>query len=529
MTTQTKKILLLLMLVLSFSAISIGQASPNWSDQIACLIYSHCSNCHQEKGIAPFPLLTYDEVYDYRFSIEDVITRKYMPPWPADPEYSHFQNENILTDAEIAMFSKWVEVGAPTGDLNEAPSPPRPTQGSVITNPDLILDLPVYEVPPLADNDLYRCFVFDIDLPQDVYITAFEVIPGNAAIVHHALIFQSSSSRIDDLDRADPDPGYVCFGGIGVPDVKGIGGWVPGSEATFFPEGMGMKIPGKTKIVVQVHYPEYAAGEIDSTKVLFKYTSQPQREIFNDPILHHGSGSLTNGPLYIPANTIKSFHNEYRLPIKATIYSITPHAHLICESMKCYAITPSGDTIPIIDIPQWDFDWQKTYYFKSPIVLPFGSKLHGFATYNNTSSNPHNPSVPPKNVRLGEATTDEMMLFYFNYSGYQNGDENVVFDESDHFNHHEDCDYHTTTSVNGINDQSTVYIMPNPARQSLTVKSEETIQNIRMVNVYNQQFATWKGNQKQINLDVSQMANGVYYLIIETNRNHISKTCVIQK
>lgn len=529
MTAYTKKYSFLLLLLFGTSTFCAGQNTPNWSDQIACLVYSHCSGCHQDNGIAPFPLLTYQDVYDYRFSIEDVITRKYMPPWPADPNYSHFQNENVLTNEEIAMFTDWVNNGAPTGDLGKAPSPPNSSKGSLITNPDLVLNLPVYEVPPLADNDLYRCFVFDLDLPQDIYITAFEVIPGNPAIVHHALVYQSSSSRIDDLDRADPDPGYVCFGGIGVADVKGIGGWVPGNEATFFPAGMGMKIPGKTKIVVQVHYPEYGAGEVDSTKVLFKYTSVPQREIFNDPILHHGNGSLTNGPLFIPANTVKSFQNEYRLPIKATIYSVTPHAHLICESMKSYAVTPSGDTIHIIDIPKWDFDWQKTYHFKAPIVLPFGSKLYGFATYNNTSSNPHNPSVPPKNVRLGEATTDEMMLFYFNYSAYRNGDENIVFDDSEHFAHYDDCDYQTSTSIDAINKLIQVEVIPNPAKESIKIRSDHTIQSIRMMSVYDQSVMSWSGNQKQVQLEVSQLVNGVYYLIIESNRNLISKTCVVQK
>ena len=493
----------------------------SWSGEIACLIYSHCSSCHNPGGIAPFSLLNYQEVYDYRFSIVDVIERKYMPPWPADPSYRHFQQENVLSDEEIEMFKDWVAQDAPKGDVSQAPNPPSYDRGPVIEDPDLVLELPVYKVPALSDNDLYRCFAFDIDLPADAFITAFEVIPGNPAIVHHALIYESTNPQIDILDAADPEPGYTCFGGIGVADVTGIGGWVPGSEAHYFPEGMGMKIPSKTKIVVQVHYPEYGAGEIDSSKVLFKLSYDNERNISSAPVLNHTVLSLTNGPLFIPANTVKEFRNLFVVPVPVTIYSVTPHAHLICEAMRSFGVTPSGDTIKFVDIPHWDFDWQKTYNFRHPILLPAGTIMHGYARYNNTSSNDHNPNIPPKDVGVGEATTDEMMLFYFTWSETEKGDEDIVFEEDGHYQHHENCEYDLNTFLSHTNQIGDIQIYPNPASCKLQILSEKRIDKLVAINAFGVPVLEDRNVGPQYKIDVSGWPSGVYW--IKTNLGQISE------
>lgn len=505
---------------------AISQAT--WSNDIACMIYSHCTDCHNPQGIAPFSLLEYEDVYNYRFAIESAITRGVMPPWPADPQYRHFQNENILTTEEIEIFKAWVTDNAPKGEINQAPPVPTFDSKAKITDPDLVLELPVYEVPPLSDKDLYRCFAFDIDLPQDAFITAFEVIPGNPSIVHHALIYESSSSRIDELDAADPDPGYVCFGGIGVADVTGLGGWVPGAEAQYFPDGMGLPLPAKTKIVVQVHYPEYGAGQIDSTKVLFKLSYDQKRALGNAPILNHSNASLINGPLYIPANTVKTFENRFTVPVKATIFSITPHAHLICEAMKSYAVTPQGDTIKLIDIPKWDFDWQKTYEYRRPIVIPAGSVLHGVATYNNTSSNDHNPNVPPKDVSLGEATTDEMMLFYFTFSGYQSGDDDLIFEEDGHFHHYLDCEYGVLTSV-AENEIEQFTLIPNPANEAFTVHAIPEHSTLQIFDAIGVEIYKSDDLPSTFKVETSAWKPGVYFVRIEKGGKSQIKRVLINR
>ena len=70
----------------------------------------------------------------------------------------------------------------------------------------------------------------------------------------------------------------------------------------------------------------------------------------------------------------------------------------------------------MIYIDDWDFEWQGTYYFKEPISLAAFSRLELTSIYDNSSSNPYNPNNPPKAIRWGPQTTDEMCLALIGFS-----------------------------------------------------------------------------------------------------------------
>ena len=260
------------------------------------------------------------------------------------------------------------------------------------------------------------------------FITEIEVIPGNRNIVHHVLVFEDTSSIPSQLDANDPEPGYINFGGTGSATSNLIGIWVPGQSTYRLPAGLGIKLPAQTNIVVQIHYPGGILSQTDSTKILFKLTSSPLRNVSIDPPLNHFN--LTNGPLYIPANTTRTFYSLDTIPYQLSVLSVGPHMHLIGKSIMAYGVTPANDTIPFINIPSWDFHWQGLYSFQQVLRLHAGTVLHSTAFYDNTAANPNNPNNPPQPVYLGEATTDEMMLVYFAYLLYQSGDENIVVDSS---------------------------------------------------------------------------------------------------
>ena len=67
-----------------------------------------------------------------------------------------------------------------------------------------------------------------------------------------------------------------------------------------------------------------------------------------------------------------------------------------------FAITPNGDTIPLIKIKKWDFRWQYYYTFKQPVKIGSGTTIHVYGTFDNTDKNPFNPNHPPKLVLQGE-------------------------------------------------------------------------------------------------------------------------------
>lgn len=438
-----------------------AQSSPTWESDIACIVHSHCGSCHRSGGIAPFGLSTYSQVKKQGIGVSLAVQSNHMPPWPAGEGQPHLAQSTALTGQEKQMLIDWVNQGMPAGDTTLAPPPPLPSSGVAISQPDFVLTMPPYTVPA-ASSDIYRCFAFANPTAFSQTILGLEVVPGNRQIVHHVLVFYDPTGSPLQLDAADPAPGYASFGGTGSAQSKLIGAWVPGQGAYFTPPTTGFSVQGQGCYVLQVHYPQSAVGQSDSTSLRVKLSPTPQRPLFIQSPLNH-SQTLTNGPLVIPANQVKTFRAVYTLQAPVTLFGATPHAHLVCTSLSAWAELPNGDSVPLIHIPKWDFHWQMTYPFKQAIVLPSGTKLRGKGTYDNTFNNPRNPNFPPQTVVAGEGTSDEMMLFYFHYSPRQAGDDGWVLDTADHLTHHLQCI--PKSLEQGEQERLMWYLAPNPSSE----------------------------------------------------------------
>lgn len=440
-----------------------------WSGEIASLVYKKCSGCHHPGGIAPFSLLTYQDMQNHKNSIEDAVSNKIMPPWPPDDSYATYAHSRKLSDSEYTKMINWFTNNMPEGNpANTPPIPNFPKEGFISTPADLVYEIPEY-TSTASTQDVYRYFAIPSNLATDVFIKGIEVIPGNSGIVHHVLVYQDNTGQLAAKDAADPLPG---FSGGGTLSGSLVAGWVPGAVPEFYPYGMAIKIKKAADIILQIHYPKGSSGQKDKTKVKMFFSSAPNpREITNAPVLNYIT-SMTNGPLVIPANTTKTFFEEYSIPggslAKLSVLGVAPHMHLIGTSIKSYAQhKTNGTIIPFINIPEWDFHWQGTYFFKHPKTVDGNYLLKAEAVYDNTTNNPDNPNNPPKLVTAGEATTDEMMLVYFQYLTYQSGDELI------------DLDTVLTTAIPDItlNQSNTLRISPNPASNYILIPLEELNQN----------------------------------------------------
>lgn len=414
----------------AFAALCFGgraMAQPTWADDVAPILYAKCTTCHNPTGIAPFSLMTYADASSMSYNIQQAVTAGRMPPWPPDTTYSRLAHERILKSSERQSILNWISAGTPSGNLSNAPTPPTYSSAGQIVNPDVSVQMPTYTVS--STTDIYRCFVMPAGNTQNEYITELEVLPGNRSIVHHVLVYGDAASTCVTLDNNDPGPGYTNFGGPGSNTATLIGAWVPGQTVYTLPAGMGIQLAANSYIIIQVHYPAGAVGQTDSTRVQMKFSSGTVRNVSLAPVLNH-AGNMTDGPLYIPANTTQTFHEQASVAINATVLSVAPHMHLIGKSIKTWAVDPNNDTIPFISIPDWNFMWQGSYSLPRLVKVPFGSTLYSEAFYDNTSNNDLNPNNPPQLVTAGEATTDEMMLTYFAYTPYQPGDENIIVDSA---------------------------------------------------------------------------------------------------
>ena len=491
-----------------------AQTTPQYtfSQDIAPLIYNHCTSCHRTGEVAPFPLTNYAEVVSHAQTIKYVTGTRYMPPWKPDPNYRHYLDENTLTDAEIAKIRTWVDAGTPQGNPALTPAVPTYPSGSQLGTPDLVIPMAQRFTHLGNGQDIYRVFVLPVNMPADRDIAAVEFRAGNKGIVHHVIIGMDTTQRAQALDAAAPGYGYTQFGGFGFTPVEtNYAAWVPGMQARFYPTGMGKKLPRRASLLVQVHYGPNFVTQTDSSVVNIFFARQPvTRYIETVPAI--SPVTLTNGPFVIPAGQVSTFRAQLTIPFEATLLSVSPHAHLLSKSWKVWAVKPNGDTIRLVKINDWDFRWQGTYRFTSLQRLPAGSRLMATATYDNTAQNPRNPNSPPRQVQWGESTTAEMLLSYLDVLPYRAGDENVVLS--------------TMPGLATTPGTVQMALYPNPGSGSTTVSFQlERAGPVsvslldatgRLVRSVQRQKAYPAGPQ-QLPLPLTGVAPGVYIVRLESN------------
>ncbi len=399
------------------------QTVPTWSGEIAPIIFSKCTPCHRGGEIAPFPLETYNDVAARASMIAAVTSSRYMPPWKPDHTWGSFLGDRSLTNEQIQAIQDWVAAGSPPGNLAEAPQPPVFPDGSQLGIPDLVLEMSEPWTVKGNSRDVYRYFVLPTNLLEDKTIRALEFRPGNAQVVHHVLYFLDTTGTARMRDADDPEPGYSGFGDPGFESSASYLGWVPGSQMRFYPDGIGARMFKGSDLVVQVHYAPSAIEQTDRSKVNVFFSTNADPRVIQEFAL--SPRNLRSGSFVLPPNTTPTFTTEYTVPLDVSIIAVAPHMHLLGTAARAYAVPPVGDTIPLVRIREWDFNWQGSYAFKNPVRVPRNSKLIYEATYDNTVNNPLNPNTPPRTVRWGEATTDEMLLCYFHWLPYQPGDEMI--------------------------------------------------------------------------------------------------------
>ncbi|MBX7242670.1 MAG: T9SS type A sorting domain-containing protein [Bacteroidia bacterium] len=172
----------------------------------------------------------------------------------------------------------------------------------------------------------------------------------------------------------------------------------------------------------------------------------------------------------------------------------------------------NNDTIPLIDIPKWDFHWQGYYTYQRLLKIEGNSTFFGEASYDNTSNNPDNPNFPPQDVSAGENTTEEMMVTFITYTDYQAGDENIILDST----------LLATPVTQGM--KGKLLVFPNPARTVMYLTAQDipdlspvklslSDMNGRLIKEEN-----WNTSQKYHTISIESLPSGIYLLRAETEQ-----------
>lgn len=372
---------------------AMTSSSITYHKDVVGMIQRNCLECHRTGEIGPFAMDSYQEIVGWAETMLETMDNGRMPPWHAAPEYGEFTNARHLSPADHELFRQWIAAGLPEGRVEDAPTAVEYVEGWQLPRaPDLVIPMRnrPYVVPKSGVVE-YQYFVAELGIDEDRWISAAEVKPGNAAVVHHAIAFIRP-------------PDGARFRGLGW-----MGAYVPGQRAQILPPGHARFLPAGSKLVFQMHYTPNGIEQSDVTSIGINFVAED--EVTDEVFTLVGIDQQFEIPPAAGAHTVQA--EVPRLPAGGKLLAVTPHMHFRGKSFKLFAGLERDRVM--LHVPNYDFNWQHTYVLSEPERLDSIERLSFDVVFDNSSANPFNPD-PNAWVTWGDQTWEEMAVAFFEVS-----------------------------------------------------------------------------------------------------------------
>lgn len=383
-----------------------AKTAPTFTRDIAPILFENCAGCHRPGEVGPFSLLTFEDARKRAKQLASVTGKRIMPPWKPVAGHGDFKDARKLSDAQIATIRAWHAAGAPQGDPRHLPPAPKFPEGWHVGPPDMILKLAQPFTVPAEGPDIYVHFVFPMNFDRDKYVRAVQILPSNRRVAHHGVIILDGSKKARELAAKNGGDRYPNFGGPGFIPRGFLPGYAPGMTTRIAPKadsGEGTLTLGKgLDLVLQMHYHPIGKECTDQPQIGLYFTDTPPKR---GPALI----LMANNEVDIPAGE-RAFKraDSFTVPVDFEVGNIWGHMHMIGPELRVWAGLPDGTRRELLLIDDWDFNWQDTYSYTQPFVLPKGTVVRAEWTWDNTADNARNSNSPPRRIVLGEGSTDEM-------------------------------------------------------------------------------------------------------------------------
>ncbi len=383
--------------------------SITFTKDIAPIFQEKCQACHRADSMAPMSLVTYEEARPWAKAIRERVITRQMPPWHIDKTVGiqKFKNDRSLSDAQIETIVKWVDDGAPKGDLKDMPRAkqwPDESKWNFADQfgpPDLVIKSPDWTVPAVALDAWYKPVV-PTGLTEARWVRAIEIHPATVKgrkVTHHAL------ARLQQ-----DEPGVTNAADDGSAGQAGLFmEWAVGKQGEIMRPNSGkLMLPG-SKIIFEMHY--HAVGEqiTDHVELGIYFYPRGQEPHYRQTLA--ALQSVAGGARNIDIAPNSTYMSQNFIPMRQAgrIENFQPHMHLRGKAMSMEAILPTGQTMMLSYVNNFNFNWHNNYVYADDAapLLPKGTILKITSWYDNTASNPHNPD-PNQWVGFGDRTVDEM-------------------------------------------------------------------------------------------------------------------------
>ena len=426
--------------------------NDDFATSIQPIFADRCASCHSPggPGTAHWTLGTAGDIVANHENIAALLANGAMPPWPAGGESPAFREDRSLRDDQLQAILDWSEAGAPLDvDAGSEISPLHPVVG--LSAPDRTVTAAEPYAGSTAVTDDYRCQIFDPELPDGGWITSYEFIPDAEAVVHHAigyLVPASTREAATALDGADGKPGWQCYGSSGLGNDDIFLGWAPGQLPAALPAGTGLWVEPGAFIVVQIHYhyeteapPDQSALALVTTDAdsdldpvtVSEYIAPAEIPCSTDesgPLCDRDTamaaaverygpeGVLADRLLGLCGQTVDDFaamtdgiaSASCDIPAgfvggTGEIISVLGHEHEIGSWFKMTLNPGQPDEKVLLDIPDWDFDWQYNYAPVESIVIDASDIVRIECGWDRSR---RDPALEPAYVLWADGTNDEM-------------------------------------------------------------------------------------------------------------------------
>jgi hypothetical protein len=371
-----------------------------FTKDVAPIFQEKCETCHRPGSIAPMSLRTFEEARSWARSIRARVESRQMPPWHIDKTVGiqKFKNDRSLSDSQLETVLAWIDQGAVKGDPKDMPKALEWPEGQGWnyaarfgqTEPDLIIRNQPWTMKAGQGNTWFKRMV-DTGVTEPRWVRAIEVRPGTVKgrmITHHANV---------EIDQVEPD---------GTRTSGRFMEWAVGKEGEMMRPDTGRLIMPDSRVSFDVHYASTNEDVTDAVEMGLYFYPKGEEPKYRQSLISVGS---SGEDLDIPPNSITSSEGFFVLPKAARIESFQPHMHLRGKAQSLEAILPTGQTIILSHVAEFNFNWHNSYIYADDVapLLPKGTVLKATSWHDNTAANKANPD-PKVWVGYGDRTVDEM-------------------------------------------------------------------------------------------------------------------------
>ena len=389
-------ILFFLLSPAAYASDAVVNDEVTFHKDIVPILQRSCQNCHRPEGVAPMPLVTYEQtapfagLMEYKTGLRDRAGA--MPPYYLEKDIGiqEYKDDPSLSDEEVAKISAWARSGSPEGNPADAPPALTFETGAVWSagEPDLIVrseDITVLGTAPDWWGDIPR---IPIPIEEDRYVSSVEIIevndlnteglaPGTVGgrnIIHHMIW---STQVLDENLNA--------VGGFPIP-------WpvheIARNPDIFDPDSGRLLKKGSYVVSDSVHLHSTGVDTTGHLMIGFRFHPVGYEPKYRPALFGLGNGvdiSITGD------QDSQELHAYAVLEQHTKIVTFEPHLHAPGERMCLEAIW--GYTVETLSCVGYDHNWVRgyTYADHTAPLLPKGTVLHIVGYMNNTKTNPNVP------------------------------------------------------------------------------------------------------------------------------------------